>query len=113
MYLQVLFYSSRGVPTVTEFLSYFTVGPQAAEYQTFPRRAASRNSFNGPKPAFSYHIMSTSQYLQDLNRDGFVVIKSIVSKDKLDALREVSSKATQLAREGQWPYGITPNYYSK
>ncbi|KAH7478337.1 1,3-beta-glucanosyltransferase gel1 [Fusarium oxysporum f. sp. albedinis] len=48
--------------------------------------------------------MSTSQYLQDLNRDGFVVIKSIVSKDKLDALREVSSKATQLAREGQWPY---------
>ncbi|KAF5666288.1 nicotinamide n-methyltransferase [Fusarium circinatum] len=48
--------------------------------------------------------MSTSQYLQDLNRDGFVVIKSIVSKDKLDALREVSSKATQLARQGQWPY---------
>ncbi|RBQ70276.1 hypothetical protein FVER14953_20819 [Fusarium verticillioides] len=52
--------------------------------------------------------MSTSQYLQDLNRDGFVVIKSIVSKDKLDALREVSSKATQLAREGQWPYGTAP-----
>ncbi|KAF4338293.1 nicotinamide n-methyltransferase [Fusarium beomiforme] len=48
--------------------------------------------------------MFTSQYLQDLNRDGFVVIKSIVSKDKLDALREASSQATKLAREGQWPY---------
>ncbi|SPJ72450.1 related to Putative nicotinamide N-methyltransferase [Fusarium torulosum] len=48
--------------------------------------------------------MPTSQYLQDLNRDGFVVIKSIVNKDKLDALREASSKATQLARDGQWPY---------
>ncbi|KAJ4263876.1 hypothetical protein NW762_005913 [Fusarium torreyae] len=48
--------------------------------------------------------MPTSQYLEDLNRDGFVVIKSIVDKDKLDALREVSSKATQLARDGQWPY---------
>lgn len=48
--------------------------------------------------------MPTSQYLQDLNRDGFVLIKSIVNKDKLDALRDASSKATQLARDGQWPY---------
>ncbi|KAM0355935.1 hypothetical protein ACHAPU_000324 [Fusarium lateritium] len=48
--------------------------------------------------------MPTSQYLQDLNEDGFVVIKSIVNKEKLDALREASSKATQLARDGQWPY---------
>ncbi|KAJ4005255.1 hypothetical protein NW752_011216 [Fusarium irregulare] len=48
--------------------------------------------------------MPTSQYLQDLNRDGFVVIKSIVEQDKLKELREVSSKATQLARDGQWPF---------
>ncbi|KAL6918010.1 hypothetical protein ACHAPO_000180 [Fusarium lateritium] len=48
--------------------------------------------------------MPTSQYLQDLDRDGFVVIKSIVDIDKLEALREVSLKATQLARDGQWPF---------
>ncbi|CAF3494193.1 unnamed protein product [Fusarium graminearum] len=48
--------------------------------------------------------MPTSQYLQDLDRDGFVVIKSIVDSDKLEALRGVSSKATQLARDGQWPF---------
>ncbi|KAF5016468.1 hypothetical protein F66182_11840, partial [Fusarium sp. NRRL 66182] len=50
--------------------------------------------------------MATSQYLQDLNRDGFVVVKSIIDKDRLDALREASSKATELARNGQWPSRI-------
>ncbi|KAF4449410.1 nicotinamide N-methyltransferase [Fusarium albosuccineum] len=49
-------------------------------------------------------IMPASPYLDQLNRDGFVVIKSIVDKEKLDALREASAKATELARGGGWPY---------
>jgi nicotinamide N-methyltransferase len=46
----------------------------------------------------------SSSYLADLERDGFVVVKSIVSKEKLDALRAASTKATELARSGQWPH---------
>lgn len=42
--------------------------------------------------------------LDQLERDGFVVIKSIFSADKLATLREASVKATELAREGKWPH---------
>lgn len=48
--------------------------------------------------------MPASPYLDQLNQDGFVVIKSIVDKDKLDALREASTKAADLARSGGWPH---------
>ncbi|RSM17995.1 hypothetical protein CDV31_003093 [Fusarium ambrosium] len=48
--------------------------------------------------------LQPSPYLDQLNQDGFVVIKSIVDKDKLDALREASTKATDLARGGGWPH---------
>ncbi|PTB56040.1 hypothetical protein M431DRAFT_114615 [Trichoderma harzianum CBS 226.95] len=47
---------------------------------------------------------TTSSHLANLQRDGFVVIKSIVSPSKLEALRTASLKAEQLARSGQWPH---------
>ncbi|PNY29623.1 Protein N-methyltransferase NNT1 [Tolypocladium capitatum] len=46
----------------------------------------------------------TSPYLADLERDGFVVVRSIVSKEKLEALREASLKVEKLARSGGWPH---------
>lgn len=45
-----------------------------------------------------------SQYLTSLQRDGFVVIKSILSPSQLTALRTAAEAATDLARNGQWPY---------
>ncbi|KAF7538325.1 hypothetical protein G7Z17_g12665 [Cylindrodendrum hubeiense] len=54
------------------------------------------------------HIMSaetpTSPYLSQLDRDGFVVIKAIVDRDRLEELRAASSTATELARGGGWPH---------
>lgn len=54
------------------------------------------------------HAMSaenpTSPYLSQLDRDGFVVIKAIVDRDRLEELRAASSKATELARGGGWPH---------
>ncbi|KAK5995146.1 Demethylsterigmatocystin 6-O-methyltransferase [Cladobotryum mycophilum] len=46
----------------------------------------------------------TSTYLQDLERDGFVVIRSIVNDEKLRALRAASLEVEQLARRGEWPH---------
>lgn len=46
----------------------------------------------------------SSGYLADLERDGFVVVKSIVSPEKLAALREASQKVEKLARAGNWPH---------
>lgn len=46
----------------------------------------------------------TSPYLSQLDRDGFVVIKAIVDRDRLEELRAASSKATELARGGGWPH---------
>lgn len=45
-----------------------------------------------------------SPYLSQLNQDGFVVIRSIVSGEKLQALRTASARATELARAGKWPH---------
>ncbi|KAH7175886.1 hypothetical protein EDB81DRAFT_633394 [Dactylonectria macrodidyma] len=45
-----------------------------------------------------------SPYLRQLDLDGFVVIKSIIDRDKLEQLRAASSKATSLARGGGWPH---------
>ncbi|KAI5464695.1 hypothetical protein BGZ63DRAFT_412216 [Mariannaea sp. PMI_226] len=56
----------------------------------------------------SAHVMSaepqTSPYLDQLNQDGFVVIKAIVGGPKLEELRAATSKATELARGGGWPH---------
>ncbi|KAI9151711.1 phytanoyl-CoA dioxygenase [Paramyrothecium foliicola] len=46
----------------------------------------------------------SSTNLASLERDGFVVVKSIVDKEKLQALRDASAKVTELARGGQWPH---------
>lgn len=46
----------------------------------------------------------TNSYLADLERDGFVVIRSIVSGEKLKALQTASLKVEKLARAGQWPH---------
>ncbi|KAM4062921.1 phytanoyl-CoA dioxygenase (PhyH) [Hirsutella rhossiliensis] len=49
----------------------------------------------------------TSARLADLERDGFVVIKSIVSPEKLETLRAASREAEALARAGDWPHTRT------
>ncbi|KAH6605727.1 phytanoyl- dioxygenase [Trichoderma cornu-damae] len=46
----------------------------------------------------------TSSHLANLQRDGFVVVKSIVPPEKLEALRSASRRAEQLARSGRWPH---------
>ena len=43
-------------------------------------------------------------YLSALDRNGFVVAKSVLSEAKLEALRDASSKAVELARNGGWPH---------
>lgn len=46
----------------------------------------------------------TNSYLADLERDGFVVVKSIVSPEKLQTLRDAATKVEALARKGEWPH---------
>lgn len=46
----------------------------------------------------------TNPYLSQLERDGFVVVKSIFDQDTLNTLREASIKVTDLARKGNWPH---------
>lgn len=43
-------------------------------------------------------------HLADLERDGFVVVRGIVSGQKLETLREASAKVEKLGRSGQWPH---------
>lgn len=43
-------------------------------------------------------------YLADLERDGFVVVKNIVSPERLEALRESSRKVEAMGRKGEWPH---------
>lgn len=45
-----------------------------------------------------------SPYLSQLDRDGFVVIRSIVGNQQLETLRAASTRAAELARLGQWPH---------
>ncbi|KAH8176797.1 phytanoyl-CoA dioxygenase (PhyH) domain-containing protein [Sarocladium implicatum] len=49
-------------------------------------------------------MATPSPYLDQLQRDGFVVIKSILSPDLLANLRTAAQAATDLARTGQWPH---------
>ncbi|CEJ91070.1 Putative Phytanoyl-CoA dioxygenase [[Torrubiella] hemipterigena] len=46
----------------------------------------------------------TNTHLADLERDGFIVVKSIVSPEKLAILREASKKVEALGRAGEWPH---------
>ena len=46
----------------------------------------------------------TSSKLAALERDGFVVVKSIIDKHRLEVLRAASIEAARLARGGQWPH---------
>ncbi|KOS19827.1 hypothetical protein ESCO_005659 [Escovopsis weberi] len=43
-------------------------------------------------------------YNEDLERDGFVIIKSLFRGEQLEALRAAASRAEDVARRGQWPY---------
>ncbi|KAG7044991.1 phytanoyl-CoA dioxygenase [Colletotrichum scovillei] len=47
--------------------------------------------------------MTASSLLDRLNRDGFVVIPSILTEDQLKDLRSATRNATELARAGKWP----------
>lgn len=42
--------------------------------------------------------------LDQLERDGFVVVRSILPEAKLSALRDAGQRATELARAGKWPH---------
>jgi nicotinamide N-methyltransferase len=46
----------------------------------------------------------SSSHLSQLQANGFVVIKSILSPSQLELLRTASQQATALARAGQWPH---------
>ncbi|KAL1969675.1 hypothetical protein VTN77DRAFT_8228 [Rasamsonia byssochlamydoides] len=43
-------------------------------------------------------------YLDALQRDGFVVVPSLLSPDEVASLREAATKATAMTRAGNWPY---------
>ncbi|KAH8696628.1 phytanoyl-CoA dioxygenase family protein [Talaromyces proteolyticus] len=43
-------------------------------------------------------------YLATLQRDGFVVIPSLLSPSEVSLLRDAATKATILARSGNWPF---------
>ena len=47
---------------------------------------------------------SATPHLDQLNEDGFVVIKSILDPSRLAALRQFAAEATKLARNGDWPH---------
>ena len=52
----------------------------------------------------SMPAQKASGYLADLERDGFVVVRGIVSGQKLEELREASLKVEKLGRTGKWPH---------
>lgn len=43
-------------------------------------------------------------HLSALQRDGFVIIPSLLSATEIDTLRDAAIRATTLTRSGQWPY---------
>ncbi|KAL0935039.1 phytanoyl- dioxygenase [Colletotrichum truncatum] len=47
--------------------------------------------------------MTASSLLEQLNRDGYVIVPSILSEDQLTKLRRATQAATVLARSGKWP----------
>jgi hypothetical protein len=49
-------------------------------------------------------LPTASPYLRALQHDGFVVVPSILSPEQLAALKEATTRATKMTREGKWPY---------
>ncbi|KAL1986968.1 hypothetical protein VTN96DRAFT_5124 [Rasamsonia emersonii] len=47
---------------------------------------------------------SSTPYLDALQRDGFVVVRSLLSPDEVASLREAATKATAMTRAGNWPF---------
>jgi hypothetical protein len=47
--------------------------------------------------------MAKSPYLDALNRDGFVLIPSLLTSSQLNTLRAASAETIALARAGKWP----------
>ncbi|KEY63988.1 hypothetical protein S7711_07985 [Stachybotrys chartarum IBT 7711] len=45
-----------------------------------------------------------TNYLEDLSRDGYVIIESVIGEQRIEKLRAAGARATELARSGQWPY---------
>jgi hypothetical protein len=43
-------------------------------------------------------------YLEDLSRDGFVIVPHALTGEKLELLRAASQHAASLARAGKWPF---------
>lgn len=48
--------------------------------------------------------MTTSTLLDGLNKDGFVIIPSVLTPDQLTSLRAAAQTSTKLARSGKWPH---------
>lgn len=48
--------------------------------------------------------MSKQSYLDALNRDGFVLIPSVLDASQISLLRTAAAQTIQLARSGKWPY---------
>ncbi|ROT39925.1 phytanoyl-CoA dioxygenase family protein [Sodiomyces alkalinus F11] len=48
--------------------------------------------------------MTTSSLLDRLNRDGFVIVPSVLSPQELTILHEATQNITALARAGKWPH---------
>lgn len=47
--------------------------------------------------------MTQSSYLDSLNRDGFVLVPSILTPEQLTTLRAAAAQTIELARAGNWP----------
>ncbi|TVY46531.1 hypothetical protein LCER1_G008892, partial [Lachnellula cervina] len=48
--------------------------------------------------------MSKSSHLENLERDGFVLIPSLLSPEQITTLRAAASQTITLARSGNWPH---------
>lgn len=48
--------------------------------------------------------MTATSYLESLNRDGFVVIPSILEQSQISTLRVACKQTIDLARAGNWPW---------
>ncbi|KAF4220708.1 hypothetical protein CNMCM8980_001663 [Aspergillus fumigatiaffinis] len=49
-------------------------------------------------------MTGSTSYLDALQRDGFVVIPSLLTPEEVEHFRAIATKATTLARTGQWPH---------
>ncbi|KAH8892100.1 phytanoyl-CoA dioxygenase family protein [Thozetella sp. PMI_491] len=47
--------------------------------------------------------MTATKLLDQLNRDGFVIVRSAISPEELSKLRAATAQATSIARSGEWP----------